>query len=351
MRRLINKSAFCDTTKFKQLVSSGLTLSLLTCQNCALILLLSYTRTRPETAATPKAVISHVVCLQELCKFVISLIWCGWDVLNSGTRLPLLRGMSHEIVSWENAKPMLVPAALFTLQNTLLFVALENLEATLFQVVYQSRLLVAAVLMILLLGRTFSRQKWFSLLLLVAGIVLAQVNPDGSFVKGDMNQTLLGLGAAILCGSSSSLAGVYMEMIFKRAASEGRSTESSLLSTRNVHLSFYSMMLTVVVPQLYGLVTRASATATSATDSSSYFAGIDMVVWIMIFNQALGGVIVALVLKYADNILKGFATTGAILVSGVLSVYLFGVIPTPFFVGGVATVVGAVLLYGMPDYC
>lgn len=342
------------STRINPFLKKAIILSLLTCQNCAAILLLRFTRTRPETADSPKAVISHVVCLQELCKFIISLVWCGWDVLNSGTRLTLVQGLGNEIFSWENAKPMMVPAALFTLQNMLLFVALENLEATLFQVVYQSRLLVAALLMMALLGRSFSRQKWLSLLLLVGGIVLAQINPDGSFVKGDFNKTMLGLGAAILCGSSSSLAGVFMEMIYKRAATEGRPTESSFLSTRNVHLSFYSMMLTVVVPQLYDLVKGGTPT-TPATEAvanpASYFAGIDVVVWIMILNQAVGGVVVALVLKYADNILKGFATTGAILLSGVLSVYLFGVIPTTFFVGGVVTVIAAVLLYGMQDLC
>lgn len=327
-------------------------LSLLTCQNCAAILLLRYTRTRPETPDSPKAVISHVVCLQELCKFFVSIAWCVWDVLHSSDESvsgDLIRGLRRELFSVENAKPMLIPAALFTLQNTLLFVALENLEATLFQVVYQSRLLVAALLMILLLGRTFSRQKWVSLGLLVFGIVLAQINPDGSFVKGNFQQTMLGLGAAILCGSSSSLAGVYMEMVFKRTPAVGRpATESSLLSTRNVHLSFYSVMLTVIVPQAYALISSPSA-PTVTPSSQSYFAGIDAVVWIMILNQALGGVIVALVLRYADNILKGFATTGAILLSGVLSFFLFDVVPTTFFVGGVLTVVIAVIMYGMPD--
>lgn len=40
--------------------------------------------------------------------------------------------------------------------------------------------------------------------------------------------------------------------------------------------------------------------------------------------QAVGGLVVALVMKYADNILKGFATSVSIVCSTVLSYYLLG---------------------------
>ena len=103
-------------------------------------------------------------------------------------------------------------------------------------------------------------------------------------------------------------------------------------------------------------VTSTRSTPSTAAEferswASSYFAGYDAVVWAAVMVQALGGILVALVLKYADNILKGFATSAAILMSGVVSHYLFDFVPSTIFVVGGTVVVFAILLYATPDRC
>jgi solute carrier family 35 (UDP-sugar transporter), member A1/2/3 len=66
-----------------------------------------------------------------------------------------------------------------------------------------------------------------------------------------------------------------------------------------------------------------------------------------ILCQALGGLIVAVVVKYADNILKGFATSLSIILSSVASVWLFDFrISLTFFVGSLV-VLWATHLYGI----
>ena len=40
--------------------------------------------------------------------------------------------------------------------------------------------------------------------------------------------------------------------------------------------------------------------------------------------NATGGLLVAVVVKYADNILKGFACSLAIIISSIISIFLFG---------------------------
>lgn len=42
----------------------------------------------------------------------------------------------------------------------------------------------------------------------------------------------------------------------------------------------------------------------------------------ILFLQALGGLVVAVVIKYADNILKGFATSVSIIMSALISYFL-----------------------------
>jgi len=55
---------------------------------------------------------------------------------------------------------------------------------------------------------------------------------------------------------------------------------------------------------------------------------------------------VAVTIKYADNIIRGFAQAVAIIVGAVGSHFLFGFQFTPTFVIGVCFVVVAILVYG-----
>jgi len=69
------------------------------------------------------------------------------------------------------------------------------------------------------------------------------------------------------------------------------------------------------------------------------------VVLIIIILQSVGGILVAVVVKYADNILKGFATSSAIVISCVVSVYLFDVTLSVQFIIGTVFVMLSIYLY------
>ena len=45
-----------------------------------------------------------------------------------------------------------------------------------------------------------------------------------------------------------------------------------------------------------------------------------------VLNSAIGGLIVASVLKYADSVLKGYATAMSVILTGILSMMLFNTI-------------------------
>jgi UDP-sugar transporter A1/2/3 len=71
--------------------------------------------------------------------------------------------------------------------------------------------------------------------------------------------------------------------------------------------------------------------------------------FLTVLNSAIGGLIVAGVLKYADSILKGYATAISVIMTGLLSMFLFGTqLHTVYFLG-IANVVVAVLLYNGKD--
>lgn len=252
--------------------------------------------------------------------------------------------------SWKLA----VPALLYTIQNTLQYVAVSNLDAATFQVTYQLKILTTAIFSVLMLGRSLSARKWFSLVLLIVGVSIIQVPQSiapttttdanswprtledirkmGSEAASKLSHSAshasthsdgaagmdrrVGLFAVLVACALSGLAGVTFEKILKTSTSAKNTT----LWVRNCQLSFWSLF-----PALFLGVMWKEGEAIAKT---GFFAGYNWVVWLAILFQAAGGVIVALVINYADNIAKNFATSVSIVLSCVASAYFFDFVVT-----------------------
>ena len=81
--------------------------------------------------------------------------------------------------------------------------------------------------------------------------------------------------------------------------------------------------------------------------ANGFFGGYNWVTWAVIFCQAFGGLLVAVVVKYTDNILKGFATSISIVICTVFSVFLEieAVAVGVKFLAGTVLVIAASLMY------
>lgn len=242
--------------------------------------------------------------------------------------------------SWKLA----IPAALYTLQNSLQYLAVSNLDAATFQVTYQLKILTTALFSVLMLNRTLSARKWISLVLLMVGIAVVQIPVDEpghkklardvkSTEHGEMNRSV-GLSAVVIACAISGLAGVYFEKVLK-------DSKQVTLWVRNVQLSFYSLFPAFFI----GVFFKDGP----AIARDGFFVGYNWVVWTAIIFQACGGLLVALVVNYADNIAKNFATSISIIISCVVSVYLFDFSITMNFLAGMALVLYATFLYSSPD--
>ena len=77
--------------------------------------------------------------------------------------------------------------------------------------------------------------------------------------------------------------------------------------------------------------------------------GFDYKACIAAVNSAAGGLTVAAVLKYADAVLKGYATAISVLLTGVLSMVLFGTELSVEYALGMTNVLAAVFLYNDQD--
>lgn len=70
---------------------------------------------------------------------------------------------------------MSVPSIAYALQNNLDFVALSNLDASIYQVTAQLKVVTTALFMMIILGRRFSGRRWLAIFLLFCGVAAVQV--------------------------------------------------------------------------------------------------------------------------------------------------------------------------------
>ncbi|KAJ3299427.1 hypothetical protein HK104_008933 [Borealophlyctis nickersoniae] len=327
-------------------------------QNSALALLLRYSQTAgrssrpylPSTAVVTSECLKFIVCLIVHIRAETSRIRAASSLslsssasnLSSYTLRTLMFDMFGPNSDWLK---MTVPAILYFIQNNLQYVAVRHLDAATFQVTYQLKILTTALFSVWLLGRTLGKLKWVSLCLLTFGIALVQYDPSkgknakaaGDGLDDDRDgagmERLVGLAAVGVACVLSGLAGVWFERVLKESQSS--------LFLRNLQLGIFSIIpgfffgvWVVDGPQVY---------------EHGFFQGYNIWTVAAILCQAVGGLIVAVVVKYADNILKGFATSISIILSCIASVFLFDFRITVPFTVGAGIVLYATHLYGQPD--
>lgn len=298
-------------------------LVVLVIQNASTILLLRYVRTTPGD----KFFSTTAIVCQEVIKIITSLALL---FLESFSVIEVFKQIDTQILKnpMDSIKTG-VPAFLYTIQTNLVYIAISNLDAAVFQVTFQIKILTTAVFMVLLLNKSLRSTQWISLLILVFGISIIQVqNVNSTKEASDDSNPFLGLFAVITACLLSGLAGVYFEKILKHSKVS--------IWVRNIQLGIFG--------SIFAFVTSYS-TDYSNIQEKGFFFGYTTAVWINIIVQAAGGLLVALVIKYADNILKGFATSIAIIISCLASSYLFDTIINLVFAVGTLMVVISVVLY------
>ena len=68
-----------------------------------------------------------------------------------------------------------LPSILYLVQNNLLWAAANHLDPAAYLLIYQTKILMAALFTVCLLKRTLSKSQWASLVLLVIGVGILQV--------------------------------------------------------------------------------------------------------------------------------------------------------------------------------
>jgi UDP-sugar transporter A1/2/3 len=278
-------------------------LVLLVLQNSSLFVVARYTR-EPGHKGKPYLT-SVLVLLVELFKMLICLALLlrasEWSPVATGREL-----WRFVIVEWRTTLLVGVPAACYALSNNLLFFSISNLSAAAAQVLYQTKTLSTALFTVTLLGRTFRVAQWLSFCVLGAGVVLVQSQDAKSSKSPTGASPILGALAALLAAALSGFAGVYLERMF--------TSGSASLWMRNVQLGLFAIPLQLVaIAQMDG----------ARVARHGPLQGFHLTTWLVVAIQVFGALLTAVVIKFAGNVLKTFATVLALLCTCAWSMLLF----------------------------
>ncbi|KAF0931312.1 hypothetical protein E2562_002651, partial [Oryza meyeriana var. granulata] len=160
-----------------------------------------------------------------------------------------------------------------------------------------------------------SEIQWAAFILLCAGCTTAQLNPSSDHV---LQTPIQGWMMAIVMALLSGFAGVYTEAIIKKRPSRN-------IKVQNFWLYIFGMLFNLVATCVQDF---------DAVMNKGFFHGYSFTTVLMIFNHALSGIAVSMVMKYADSIVKLYSTSVAMLLTAIVSVFLFGFhLSLAFFLG------------------
>jgi len=145
-----------------------------------------------------------------------------------------------------------------------------------------------------------------------------------------MSAVTVGVLAVLASSLLSGFANVYFEKVVK-------TKKDVTIWVRNVQLGLFSL------PQAATLLLADRMIIAN----QGLFVGFNTLAWTVVTLKALGGLLVAAVVKYADNVLKTYATAIAIVLTCVVTCVQGGIAPSLVFLQGMAMVIASIFMYNL----
>mmetsp|Transcript_54943 Transcript_54943/g.100390 ORF Transcript_54943/g.100390 Transcript_54943/m.100390 type:complete len:429 (-) Transcript_54943:61-1347(-) len=219
-------------------------LVLLCLQNSAYTVLRRYSRGILQEKYSP----SSVLAVSELLKFIIAA------ALVEGPNGAAQQEVSHKtegrraavLHALRHSRPMAVPAAAYLIMNVLSFLAISRIDATVFAMIAQLKILLTAVCSRHTLGRSFSTAQWRAIWLLTLAVaIITYARGHNSKGSGDGSKTQFSMSFLVGCSMvlmEVTLSG-WVSTYFERYLKDG----SFSVWGRNLQLSVWSMVMYAMI--------------------------------------------------------------------------------------------------------
>lgn len=245
-------------------------------------------------------VVMGVTLLAECSKLLISLVMYSCHPTSQRT---------HTQVMLRDVLQFAVPALVYAANNNVLFFIMSYTSSTSFQMLSAFKTVFTGLLFRVVLKRRLSGVQYASVILLASGAAVAHLPSPGNAAEcgsGDPpvpSTAWMGDLLTIMSCVLSAFAGIYSEVLLKKDG--GR----------------HSLHLQNVMLYSWGVVFNSIAIAIrdhAAISANGFFHGFAPLVWLLVANNALNGLAISAVLKFADNIVRVFAHAAAMLLTMML---------------------------------
>uniref|UniRef100_A0A5B7BCY4 Putative CMP-sialic acid transporter 1-like isoform X1 n=1 Tax=Davidia involucrata TaxID=16924 RepID=A0A5B7BCY4_DAVIN len=269
--------------------------------------------------------------LAEVFKLVVSslLLWKECQK-SSPTR------MTKE---WKSVCLFPIPSLIYLIHNNVQFATLIYVDTSTYQIMGNLKIVTTGILFRLFLRRKLSNLQWMAIFLLAVGTTTSQVKGCGepscdSLFSSPIQGYMLGILSACL----SALAGVYTEFLMKK--------NNDSLYWQNVQLYTFGVifnMARLLLDDFRGGFEKGPWW-------QRLFNGYTITTLLVVLNLGSTGLLVSWLMKYADNIVKVYSTSMAMLLTMVLSIYLFNFKPTlQLFLGVIICMMSLHMYFAPPN--
>ncbi|XP_068659930.1 CMP-sialic acid transporter 1-like [Aristolochia californica] len=219
---------------------------------------------------------------------------------------------------WKSVRLFPIPSIIYLIHNNVQFATLTYVDTSTYQIMGNLKIVTTGILFRLFLRRKLSNLQWMAVILLAVGTTTSQVKGCGVYSSCDslLSAPIQGYMLGILSACLSALAGVYTEFLMKK--------NDDSLYWQNVQLYTFGA--------IFNMARLLMDDFKNGFENGPWwqrlFNGYSVSTWMVVLNLGSTGLLVSWLMKYADNIVKVYSTSMAMLLTMVLSVYLFEFKPT-----------------------
>jgi len=259
--------------------------------------------------------------------FLTELAKCAFAVLLLMYHDSKRRAGERSLLSWSSLNRaarsnllLMVPALLYAINNYLKFAMQLFFKPATVKMLGNLKVLTIAILLKVIMKRSFSVTQWEALVLLILGITVNQLAcSTHPTPEDDRVISWLGYCYTLMSVTIPSAASVYNEQALK-------SNYETSVHLQNFFTYFYGMVFNLI-----GLCTLAIS---NGGHGLSLLSGHNSVTLMLVVNNAAQGILSSFFFKFADTILKKYSSTVATILTGLMSSLLFGhELTVNFFIG------------------
>lgn len=282
---------------------------------------------------------SSCVLLTEVLKLAFCLVALGCERMQAARVENQKHAPPALAPSLRTVLPFSVPALCYCVNNNLAVRLQHHMDPATYMVLGNCKIVTTAVLFKLIMKKELTLRQWAAIGMLTVGSVVNSHSAlqAKSLALAELHVTVTGLVLLACYCLISGFSGVFSEYLLKKDFNVSVHYQNGLLYSFGILFNFLVWIFEVVKKHH------------SEGDNRylNVLHGYSAYTWLLVASQAACGIIMSLIMKHLNNMVRVFVVSSAPLVTTLLAFFLFGLnLPLTFLVS-LSLVCVAIVMYNL----